>query len=414
VRWAESATGWQVESVELTAGARLTAAGSAELEVADGGLRLPRLSIDRFGADLDWLWLSGLESLAGAVGWSGLAPSGRLSGKLDLREGRIQSARTELVDVSLDDSASRLQLAGADLRVDWNSSAHAMDATLSWREARIYALPIGATEASFSTRADGRLALNEPWRLPVFDGALLIDRLAWRDWTTPDGQLAMDAVLEPVDLAPLTRALGWPEMGGHIAGRFPGLRVSAGVASFSGGLEIEAFEGRARVDGLTVERPFGTLPALSADVRFERLNLEPLTQTFDVGRMTGLASGRIERLRLLDWQPVRFDAWIETLVDSPDRTISQQAVDSLSQASGGSPVSGVMLRFFDQFPYHKAGLGCELAGSVCTMRGLRDADDGGYVILEGRGLPRLDIVGHQRRVDFPRLIAQLSAAAAAE
>jgi hypothetical protein len=44
------------------------------------------------------------------------------------------------------------------------------------------------------------------------------------------------------------------------------------------------------------------------------------------------------------------------------------------------------------------------------MRGLREADEGGYVILEGRGLPRLDIIGHQRRVDWPRLVAQLRAA----
>jgi hypothetical protein len=138
-----------------------------------------------------------------------------------------------------------------------------------------------------------------------------------------------------------------------------------------------------------------------------------LNRTFEFGRMTGLASGYVRDLRLLDWRPVRFDAWIETRADGPERVISQQAVDSLSQVGGGSAVSGLVLRWFDRFPYRKAGLGCELAGNVCTMRGLREADNGGYVILEGRGIPRLDIIGHQRRVDFPRLLAQLSAAGAA-
>jgi hypothetical protein len=404
---------WRIASADVRAGDALALAGSAVLGLGGNGVRLKALSIDRLQADLDWLWRSGLQSLAGAAGWGGLAPTGRLDGTLAVRDGAVRAARVELRSLAIDDAASRLQLTDGEVAIDWNAASAALNASLAWRELGIYALPLGPARASFSTRTDGRIALDDSWRIPLLDGALVIDQLAARDWRAPERELRLDARLEPVDLAALTRVLGWPEMGGRISGRFPGLRVAAGVAEFSGGLSLELFDGRARVAGLSIERPFGTLPALSGDVTFDGVDLEPLTRTFEFGRMTGLASGYVRDLRLLDWRPVRFDAWIETRADGPERVISQQAVDSLSQVGGGSAVSGLVLRWFDRFPYRKAGLGCELAGNVCTMRGLREADNGGYVILEGRGIPRLDIIGHQRRVDFPRLLAQLSAAGAA-
>ena len=177
------------------------------------------------------------------------------------------------------------------------------------------------------------------------------------------------------------------------------------MAEVEGGLDISLFDGRARVRELTVERPFGTSPALSADIELSSLDLELLTHAFEFGRMQGLASGHVRRLRLLDWQPVQFDAWFETLEDSPERVISQQAVDTLSSLSGGgsAAISGLLLQWFDQFPYRKVGLGCRLSGNVCNMRGLSETEEGGYLILDGRGIPRLDIVGYQRRVDWPQL-----------
>ncbi|HKL52907.1 MAG TPA: hypothetical protein VJ902_03035, partial [Wenzhouxiangellaceae bacterium] len=194
---------------------------------------------------------------------------------------------------------------------------------------------------------------------------------------------------------------------------FPGIQVSGGVIEVQGGLDIDLFGGSARINDLSVERPFGSLPALAADLEFDALDLEQVTGAFAFGRMLGLLSGHVRNLRLLDWQPVQFDAWFETLDDSPEREISQKAVDSISSLSGGgsAAISGTLLRWFDDFPYRKAGLGCRLAANVCRMRGLRDAENGGYVILEGRLIPRLDIVGYQRRVDWPRLLAQLAAAA---
>lgn len=43
------------------------------------------------------------------------------------------------------------------------------------------------------------------------------------------------------------------------------------------------------------------------------------------------------------------------------------------------------------------------------MGGVGSAGDG-YFILRGRGIPRVDVIGYQREVDWPVLIARLKAA----
>ena len=69
-----------------------------------------------------------------------------------------------------------------------------------------------------------------------------------------------------------------------------------------------------------------------------------------------------------------------------------------------------MLRLFKNFSYKRIGLNCALQGTVCRMSGL-DSDGDGYTIVEGSGLPRLQVVGHQTQVDWPTLVRRLKSAA---
>jgi hypothetical protein len=41
------------------------------------------------------------------------------------------------------------------------------------------------------------------------------------------------------------------------------------------------------------------------------------------------------------------------------------------------------------------------------MDGVAPAPNGGYYLVKGRGLPRIDVIGSSRRVDWPRLVRQL-------
>jgi len=409
-RFVPAAGEWSVEDIRIDAGERLHLA--ARLDLTVGGRRVERVRVDEARADLAWLWRQGLHSIAATHGWGGLSPLGDLRASGAWSAAGLETARLALTGAAIDDDDGRL--AARDLRLDatWRRDPRSLELTAGWTEASVYRVPLGSSHLALETTTSGELVLPSPWRIPILDGALVLDALSWGG--AGAGDLEIGARLEPVDLAAVSRLFGWPVMGGSVSGRFTGLRLGPDLARFAGGMDLSLFDGSARIERLAVERPFGRDPALSAELTFDALDLALLTRAFEFGSMRGLLSGHVRDLRLLDWRPVGFDAWFETLERSPERRISQRAVDSLSSLSGagGAAVSGLVMRWFESFPYRKLGLGCRLSANVCRMRGLRETDDGGYLILEGRAIPRLDIVGYQQRVDWPRLLEQLRAATA--
>jgi hypothetical protein len=176
---------------------------------------------------------------------------------------------------------------------------------------------------------------------------------------------------------------------------------------------MSVFGGRVELSQLAMERPFGTAPTLTGDVTIEDLDLEQLTRVTGFGTITGRLDGRIQDLRLVDWDPVAFDARLQT--DSEwkgKRRISQRAVKDISDVGGSGVAGGLQakaLAIFDDFAYDRIGMGCQLQENVCTMSGIGSAGDG-YIIVAGAGLPRIQVVGFRRRVDWPTLVKRLVAA----
>lgn len=384
------------------------AAGRAVLGATDDGWDLQALSLPVLEVDLSRFWPRWLDGPAAAAGFGGLETAGHVDGDLHWERGRLERAQLELRDVSLDDPRGRLALYGLNAGLDGTDGQTRID--LSWDAARLLGLPLGIGRAAFHHDEVG-LRLLQPLEVPVLDGAVAIDGLAWLDVAEVPSRLVLDARIEPISLSLLTRELGLMEFGGTLAGRFPGVEYQDETLAFTGGIDIEAFSGRVRVDDLTVERPFGSLPALAAQVEFQRLDLLELTGAFDFGRMEGQMSGWARDLRLLDWRPVAMDARVFTHEDVPRRRISQRAVNNLSNlgGAGGAVLSGTLLRVFDDFPYRRAGLACRLSNNICYIDGVAPHESGGFLIVEGRGLPRLDVVGHRRLVDWPQLTRQLVA-----
>jgi hypothetical protein len=108
---------------------------------------------------------------------------------------------------------------------------------------------------------------------------------------------------------------------------------------------------------------------------------------------------------------VAFEARL--LADEGGR-ISQRAVNNLTSVGGGgiaAGLQGAVLKLFKTFGYKRIGLNCTLQGSVCRMSGLEREQDG-YTIVEGSGLPRLQVIGHQTEVDWPTLVRRLQEAIA--
>ncbi len=398
----------QVTRFSINDPGSLGATGSAEMRRVRDGWQLRELDIQALNLSLPSFGRRWLEGPAAAAGFAGLELGGSVSGSLTWRSDAafLTDADLAVRDLTLQDAQDRIALYG--LQATMIGERDRVTTELAWEAARVWGLPLGGVALSVHGDSLG-WRLLESFRVPVLDGHVSLDSLAWLNVPDAPTQVILDARIEPINLTLLTRELGLIELGGTLAGRFPGVQYQDQRLSFTGGIDIDAFSGQIVVEDLEVERPFGTLPAVAAQVEFKRLDLLELTGAFDFGRMEGQLSGWMRDLRLLDWRPVAMDTRLFTHEDVPRRRISQRAVDNLSSlgGAGGAFLSGTVLRVFDDFPYRRAGIACRLSNNICHIDGVAPHESGGFLIVEGRGLPRLDVVGHRRLVDWPQLLRQL-------
>jgi hypothetical protein len=154
------------------------------------------------------------------------------------------------------------------------------------------------------------------------------------------------------------------------------------------------------------------LPSLAADLEVSNLDLDQLTQTLSFGHISGRLEGFVHDLRMLDWKPVAFDAWLGTPADQGgSNDISRQAVNQLTTIGGGpvtAALTNPLVRMFSSFSYRRLGLGCRLVDYVCELRGL-SGDPDSVLILEGAGIPKITIRAYNRRIDWPQMVANLLA-----
>lgn len=351
--------------------------------------------------------------------------NGTIRGDLEIAAGLPTRAALDLEDVSFGSENAAVALVGLRGTLRWYDDAtrSALAGTiddalfssrLAWDSGRLWGLEIGAADLPFATTGP-HFRLLEPTSIPVFDGALAIDTLRVRHAGTDDMYVRFDAQIRPIGVALLSRAFGWPEFQGTLEGSIPGLQLQQGVVTLDGALEARVFDGRVVVGELSLRDPLGRYPRLFADIGIENLDLELVTRTFEFGSMTGRLSGYVSDLETFDWMPEAFDTFLFTPPDDRSRRrISQRAVTNLSSIGGGSGgavaavLQGGILRFFDDFGYDRLGLSCRLANDVCIMGGVLPAP-GGYYIVKGRGLPRIDVIGSQTRVAWTTLVRQLGA-----
>jgi hypothetical protein len=175
-------------------------------------------------------------------------------------------------------------------------------------------------------------------------------------------------------------------------------------------LQFQIFDGNVRITQLQIKDPFGQVPILLADIEIDKLNLQALTKVTDFGEIQGDLSGYVHDLQLINWTPISFDAQFNTPPDATKpRKISQKAINSLSSLNGGGAVNAVsrsFLRLFEHFSYRSLGWGCRLKNGVCEMRGVAPAPKG-YYIIKGGGLPRINVIGYNQRVDWNVLVKRL-------
>jgi hypothetical protein len=351
--------------------------------------------------------LDGLE-VTGSLSWTGsFGSEGLASGDLDLRDLTVVDTRR-----------GRFALTGLATRL--RPGAPEFDSTLDWRGLLFGRINLGPGRAHLDS-SPGTFALARPLTLDVLGGSLQLQRLAYRlpsaNAAQGESGFELEARADGIELERLTAALGWPGFGGTLGGEIPRVHLENGVLDVDGEIQVDVFGGSIRVKDLAMERPFGVLPSLSANAEISDLDLEQLTGTFEFGSISGRVDGYVRGLRLLDWSPVAFDAWLGTPErQSRSRSISRQAVNHLAAIGGGgatAALAGPVMRLFDSFSYRRLGLGCRLDNYVCEVRGVSEEGEG-VLLLEGAGIPKVTVRAYNRRVDWPQMVANLVAVGGGE
>lgn len=401
---------WTFSRLHWRDGNTLRVDGHARLTPAFGVGALALSASSEDAAALPGRYLSGW---LGPAGVSGLSLAGGFQARLAVEAATLRSAALAFHRLDIADADGRFQLDRLDGTVRYSASMPVRSA-FAWRGGSLYGMPFDAAAWSLESD-DGMLRLREPVAFSFLGGEIGFESLQLQPPTGDTGLRMQTALrLDALDIGVLAQSLDWPAFEGRLAGRIPTVRYADNRIDFDGGLSMTLFDGRVDVSSLAIERPFGVLPTVTGDLALSALDLHALTGVFGFGSIEGRLHGRIDDLRLVDWNATAFDAELHTeRAPGLRQRISQRAVQDISSVGDASFVTtlqGRAIALFDDFGYRGIGISCRLRNAVCRMGGLR-SEGNAFTIVEGAGLPRLDVVGFNRDVDWPTLVERLAAAA---
>lgn len=400
---------WRVPRFEWRDGDRLRASGALAFG-PDAAVR--DLEVELESTDLSAVRDAYLSGWLGPAGLGDLELRGAVDARIVVAGGALREVDAELAAVTARDPKGRFTFESIDGRAGFSADTP-VEGELRLAGGHVYGLAFGAARIPLRSGA-GTFGLPSAVDIPVLGGVLRFDHVTIRPAAGGSpAEMAFGLELQRVDVARVAEALGWPAFTGELSGKIPNARYRADTLVFDGGLSMQVFGGRVDVSSLAMERPFGVAPTLGADIAIDDLDLESLTGVFGFGEITGALDGRIAGLRLVDRQAEAFDAQLRTDRKRGLRQrISQRAVQDLSSVGDASFVSSLqsqLIGLFDDFGYSRIGISCRLADGVCDMGGLAPRGDNEFLIVAGSGIPRLTVVGINRRVDWATLVERLVA-----
>jgi len=410
--WRGSASGrmdgadLHIDAVSLAGPGLAEATGSAEVDLRSGALTSARVSFVQ--ADLAEL----IPRFVLPVVFPGQDDrwrvAGMANGHFTWRDGALQAAGLTLDQAGFSYLGQRVRVGPVSGELPWRRGEinhWKLDVEdLRWQQ-------LAFAPFSLTAEASADRVTLAPARLPLLDGAVVVDAMSFEHG--PDSWQGQGSLYsEPISLPLLTEALGMPTMKGTVSISVPGISVAPERIALDGTLVVSVFDGYLQATGLEVSAPFGLSPLLTANRHADHLDLAQLTQTFSFGAVSGFIDADVNDLVLAKWKPVRFDANVVSSAGDYERRISQRAVENITALGGAGAMAAVqrsVLRLFNDFGYREIGLSCRLRGNVCQMAGIdgEGADSAPFKVVAGGGIPALDVIGYNRRVDWAELIERL-------
>jgi hypothetical protein len=321
------------------------------------------------------------------------------------KDSELEALDVRVSDLTLEDKFRRFVITGANGRVPWHREQETqLDLQLAGGE--LLKIPFGPVRLPLTMQ--GKRFRLQSVDLPLLDGKLTMRGFA-SDPPDDDLRWGFRGALSTISMERLTRALGVPVMHGTLAADIPRVIYAKSTLQLGGSLVFRVFDGTVEAKNVRLIDPFGKAPRLTADLQARNIDLDLLTQTYSLGNMKGRIDAEVGGLELSNWHAVKFDARVASSPGDYPRKISQKAVENITALGGASAaaaVQRVFLRFFNEFDYEKLGWSCRLEKGVCRMGGVENTAQG-YVIVKGESVPRLDVLGYNRDVNWDVLLERV-------
>lgn len=353
-----------------------------------------------------------LNSMIETTPLEGLNLKGRIDAGIHFTNNQPDKAYLTANGLQLKDLKQRFNLQDGAIIINWSKAKDFnRDSMISWRQLELFSIPLPRGYLTLLLK-DKQISLLKAIDIPLLDGNIQIKKFNFQAMKEGHPKVIFAAVIEAVSLEKLTKILGTQSLSGKISGDIPGVHFETGKLSLEGGLKINVLGGKININQLALSGLGTDFLQFYSDIEIQNLDLKLLTQKLAFGSMEGKVSGFINDLYMENWKPIAFYAWMGTAKDDDsDHQISQKAIENLASIGGGGAVdfvSRIILGMFDHFDYEKIGLGCYLHKGVCQLMGSEAAGKHSFYIVKGGGLPRIDVMGYNTRINWDILWKRLS------
>lgn len=260
-----------------------------------------------------------------------------------------------------------------------------------------------------------KLIFPDPVNVNVFGGEIRLNGFKAENLFRADMHAATNLDIRHIDIQQMIGQEAPVPLTGIINGNLPVITFQNGTWTARGALIAQIFGGQIKIENMFAGRLLSSSRFLGADASFNHIDLEKLTSSLKVGRMTGLIKGSLKNFSMEYGQPSGFDLLIETDDSrSAPRLISVEAINNLSIISTGSGAISAILgsglnQFFKNYPYSRIGMRCTLQDDIFKLRGL--IHDSGKEYLVRKALFRgVDIVNQNpdNHISFKDMAERMS------
>jgi hypothetical protein len=259
--------------------------------------------------------------------------------------------------------------------------------------------------------SNNTLIFHQPIRLAIFGGKVEIANLAWSDVINDPKAMSFALDIRLLQLQELTDALGWHPFSGTLSGVIPQIRSTQDTLRSEGRIQADLFGGQLQINQMEIENPFSAIPSIKLAARLQNIHLEQVSDTFALGKISGILEGTVNDLVITEGQPARFQAQAET-VERPGSSqwISVDALNKITILSSGEDSNvlyGGLAGLFENFRYSKLGFKANLRNDKLVLRGVESRDGKEFLVVGTLLPPTVNIISHTQEIGFSELLRRL-------